>query len=84
MVVGYLANKTFRSSDGFTIRFDGSGRMYAEGDYAGVVSVLNYNSMTALLRYSGGQYSEGRFKVDIVGDKLKLSDPIDGTVYYQK
>ena len=84
MVVGYLANKTFRSSDGFTIRFDGSGRMYAEGDYAGVVSVLNYNSMTALLRYSGGQYSEGRFKVDIVGDKLKLTDPIDGTVYYQK
>ena len=84
MVVGYLANKTFRSSDGFTIRFDGSGRMYAEGDYAGVVSVLNYNSMTALLRYGGGQYSEGRFKVDIVGDKLKLTDPIDGTVYYQK
>ena len=80
----YLANQTFRSNDGFTIRFDGSGRMYAEGDYAGVVSVLRYNSTAALLRYGGGQYTEGRFSVQIVGDKLQLTDPVDGTVYYQR
>ena len=84
MVVGYLANQTFRSSDGFTIRFDGSGRMYAEGDFAGVVSVLHYNSTSAMLRYGGGQYTEGKFSVQIVGDKLQLSDPVDGTVYYQR
>lgn len=84
MVVGYLANQTFRSSDGFTIRFDGSGRMYAEGDFAGVVSVLHYNSTSAMLRYGGGQYTEGQIRVDIVGDKFQLTDPVDGTVYYQR
>lgn len=83
-VTMYLANQTFRSSDGFTIRFDGDLRMYAEGDYAGVVSVLRYNSTSALLRYGGGQYTEGRFSVQIVGDRLQLTDPVDGTVYYQK
>ena len=83
-VVGYLANQTFRSSNGFTIRFDGSGRMYAEGDFAGVVSVLYFNSKSAMLRYGGGQYTEGRVRVDIVGDKLQLKDPEDGTIYYQR
>ena len=83
-VTMYLANQTFRADNGFTIKFDGSGRMYAEGDFAGVVSVLNYNSKSALLRYGGGQYTEGRFRVDIVGDKLRLTDPEDGTEYYQR
>lgn len=84
IVVGYLANQTFRSSNGFTIRFDGSGRMYAEGDFAGVVSVLHNNSTSAMLRYGGGQYTEGQIRVDIVGDKFQLTDPVDGTVYYQR
>lgn len=83
-VTMYLANQTFRSNDGFTIRFDGDLRMYAEGDYAGVVSVLNYNSTSAMLRYGGGQYTEGRFRVDIVGNKLQLTDPMDGSVFYQR
>ena len=83
-VTMYLANQTFRSSDGFKIWFDGSGRMYAEGDFAGVVSVSYYNSKSAMLRYGGGQYTEGRVRVDIVGDKLQLKDPVDGTVYYQR
>ena len=83
-VTMYLANQTFRSSNGFTIRFDGDLRMYAEGDFAGVVSVLRYNSTAALLRYGGGQYTEGKISVQIVGDKLQLTDPIDGTVFYQK
>ena len=80
----YLANQTFRSNNGFTIKFDGSCRMYAEGDYAGVVSVLSYTSTRALIRYGGGQYSEGKMIVIIVGDKLQLIDPVDGTSYYQK
>ena len=83
-VTMYLANQTFRSNDGFTIRFDGDLRMYAEGDFAGVVSVLNYNSTSAMLRYGGGQYTEGRFRVDIVGNKLQLTDPADGSVFYQR
>lgn len=84
IIVGFLANQTFRSSDGFTIRFDGDGRMFAEGQYAGVVSVLSYNSTSALLKYSGGISSEGNIKVKIVGNKFQLTDPIDGTVYYQR
>lgn len=80
----YLANQTFRSGNGFTIRFDGDLRVHAEGDFAGVVSVSYYNFKSAMLRYGGGQYSEGRISVQIVGDKLQLRDPIDGTVWYQK
>ena len=83
-VIMYLANQTFRSNDGFTIRFDGDLRMYAEGDYAGVVSVLRYNSTSALLRYGGGAYDEGKITVQIVGDKLQLIDPTDGSVYHQR
>lgn len=83
-VTMYLANQTFRSNDGFTIRFDGDLRMYAEGDYAGVVSVLRYNSTSALLRYGGGAYGEGKITVQIVSDRLQLTDPTDGSVYYQR
>lgn len=82
-VVGYLANQTFRSSDGFKIWFDGNGGMYSEGDYAGIVSVLQYTPTSALLRYGGGQYDEGKILVKIVGHKLQLIDPVDGTVYNQ-
>ena len=84
IVVGYLANQTFRSSDGLTIRVDGSGRLYVDGDCAGVLSVLRYNSTSALLRYGGGMYGEGKLIVQIVGEKFTLTDPSDGTVYYQR
>lgn len=83
-VTMYLANRTFHSNDGLTIRFDGNLRMYVDGDYAGVVSVLRYNSTSALLRYGGGAYGDGRITVQIVGDKLQLIDPTDGSVYYQR
>lgn len=84
IVIGYLANQMFRASNGLTMRVDGSGRLYVDGDYAGVLSVLRYNSTAALLRYGGGQYGEGKLSVQIVGDKFQLTDPIDGTIYYQK
>ncbi|MBQ7687474.1 MAG: hypothetical protein IJT28_09645 [Bacteroidaceae bacterium] len=83
-VVEYLANQTFRSSNGFTIRFDGSGKMYAEGQYAGVISVLSHNSTSAVIRYSGGVCDEGKLSVHIIGDKLQLTDSLDGTVFLQK
>ena len=82
-IVGYLANQRFRTNNGFTIRFDGNGGMFCEGDYAGIVSVLRYTPTSALLRYGGGQYSEGKILVRIVGNKLQLTDPVDGTEYYQ-
>lgn len=83
-VVGYLANQSFRASDGLTMRVDGDGRLYVDGDYAGVLSVLRYTSTSALLRYGGGMYGEGKLTVNIVGDKFTLTDPTDGTVYYQR
>ena len=84
LVIGYLANQSFRASDGLTMRVDGDGRLYVDGDYAGVLSVLRYSSTAALLRYGGGMYGEGKLTVNIVGDKFTLTDPTDGTVYYQK
>jgi hypothetical protein len=84
IVIGYLANQSFRASDGLTMRVDGDGRLYVDGDYAGVLSVLRYNSTSALLRYGGGMYGEGKLTVQIVGDKFQLKDPTDGTVYYQR
>ena len=84
IVIGYLANQSFRASDGLTMRVDGDGRLYVDGDYAGVLSVLRYSSTAALLRYGGGMYGEGKLTVNIVGDKFTLTDPTDGTVYYQR
>lgn len=84
IVIGYLANQSFRCSNGLTMRVDGSGRLYVDGDYAGVLSVLRYNSISALLRFGGGMYGEGKLTVNIIGDKFTLTDPTDGTVYYQK
>ena len=84
IVIGYLANQSFRASDGLTMRVDGDGRLYVDGDYAGVLSVLRYSSTAALLRYGGGMYGEGKLTVQIVGDKFQLKDPTDGTVYYQR
>ena len=84
IVIGYLANQSFRASDGLTMRVDGDGRLYVDGDYAGVLSVLRYTSTSALLRYGGGMYEEGKLTVQIIGDKFQLTDPTDGTVYYQR
>jgi hypothetical protein len=83
-VTGYLANQTFENSSGVDIRIDGSLRMYIDGDYAGVISVLRYNSTSALLRYGGGAYGEGKIGVRIENGRLQLRDPIDGIVWYQK
>lgn len=84
-VVGYLANHTFTDGSGLDIRFDSNGGIYIDNDYAGVVSVLTYNSTSALLRYRGGAYGEGKIAVTMDGNgRIRLTDPADGTVWYQK
>ena len=83
-VVGYLLNQRFTNSTGIDIRFDGDGVIYVDGDAAGVISVLRYNATSALLRYGGGMYGEGKIGVRIENNRLVLIDPIDGTVWYQK
>ena len=45
--------------NGLTMRVDGDGRLYVDSNYAGVLSVLRYNSTSALFRYGGGMYGEG-------------------------
>lgn len=82
-VVGYLANQRFTNYSDVEIRFDGDGRIFIDNDCAGVVSVLRYNETSALLRYGGGMYGEGKIGVRIEGNKLVLRDPIDGTEWYQ-
>ncbi len=82
-VIGYLANQRFHNSSGVDINIDGSGRIYIDGDAAGVLSVMRYSSKSAVLRYSNGLYGEGKIIVRIVGDKFELEDPVDGSVWYQ-
>ena len=67
------------------IDFASNGGIYIDNDYAGVVSVLTYNSTSALLRYRGGAYREGKIAVTMDGNgRMRLTDPVDGTVWYQK
>ncbi|MBR1505074.1 MAG: hypothetical protein IJ614_03080 [Prevotella sp.] len=79
----YLANQRFHNSSGVDIKIDGDGRIYIDGDAAGVISVLRYDSKSALLRYGNGMNGEGKILVRIVSDKLELTDPVDGTTWYQ-
>lgn len=83
-VTMYLANQTFTNYSGVDIQIDGSLRIYIDGDYAGVVSVLRYNATSALIRYGGGAYGEGKIGVSLENDRLRLNDPTDGTTWYQK
>ena len=82
-VTMYLVNQKFTNGSGIDIRIDGDCRIYIDGDYAGVISVLRYNTYNALIRYSGGVYGEGRIRVQIDNDRLILIDPLDGTKWYQ-
>ena len=83
-IIGHLLNQRFRHSTGLEIRFDGSGRMYIDGDAAGVISVLRYDSQSAILRYGNGVYGEGTLFMQYANGKIQLTDNADGSVFYQK
>lgn len=83
-ILARIYNQRFRHSDGLEIRVDGYGRIEIDGDPAGVLSVLSYNSERALLRYGNGMYGEGKILLKIDGSKLLLQDPLDGSIFYQK
>lgn len=83
-IMARLYNQRFRHSSGLEIRIDGYGRIEIDGDAAGVLSVLRYNSESALLRYGNGMYGEGKILLKINGDKLLLQDTADGSVFYQR
>lgn len=83
-VLARIYNQRFRHNNGLEIRVDGYGRIEIGGDPAGVLSVLRYNSESALLRYGNGMYGEGQILLNIDGSKLLLLDPVDGSVFYQR
>jgi hypothetical protein len=83
-IIGHLLNQRFRHSSGLEIRFDGNGRMYIDGDAAGVISVLRYDSESAILRYGNGMYGEGKLFMQYANVKIQLTDTSDGSVFYQK
>ena len=83
-IIGYLLNQRFRHNSGLEIRFDGDGRMYIDGDPAGVISVIRHDSESAILRYGNGMYGEGKLFMQYANGKIQLTDTADGSVFYQK
>ena len=83
-IIGHLLNQRFRHSSGLEIRFDGSGRMFIDGDAAGVISVVRYDNESAILRYGNGMYGEGKLFMQYANGKIQLTDTADGSVFYQK
>lgn len=83
-IISHLLNQRFRHSSGLEIRFDGDGRMYIDGDAAGVISVIRYNSESAILRYGNGLYGEGKLFMQYANGRIQLTDTADGSVFYQK
>ena len=83
-IIGHLLNQRFVHSSGLEIRFDGDGRMYIDGDAAGVISVVRHNSESAILRYGNGMYGEGTLFMQYANGKIQLTDTSDGSVFYQK
>jgi len=83
-ILARVYNQRFMHGNGLEIRVDGYGRIEIDGDPAGVLSVLRYNSESALLRYGNGMYGEGKILLKIDGSKLLLQDPVDGSIFYQR
>ena len=79
-----LHSQTFIHNNGLKIRIDINGCMEIGGFYAGVLSVLRYNSKSALLHYGKGAMGEGKLILRIQGNNLILQDPIDGSIFYQQ
>ena len=82
-VLARLAGKTFVHKGGMEIRIRG-GRMSLDYQDAGSISVLNFGTKSALIRYRGGMFGEGRYRVRIVGRSLQLIDDEEGFVFNQR
>lgn len=82
-VLSRLAGKTFVHRGGMEIRVRG-GRMSFDHQDAGRISVLHYGAKNALIRFRGGMFGEGRYRVRIVGRYLQLIDDEEGFVFDQR
>ena len=82
-VLSRLAGKTFVHRGGMEIRIRG-GRMSFDHQDAGGISVLHYSAKNALIRFRGGMFGEGRYRVRIVGRYLQLIDDEEGFVFDQR
>ena len=79
-VLSRLAGKTFVHRGGMEIRVRG-GRMSFDHQDAGSISVLHYSAKNALIRFRGGMFGEGRYRVRIGGRYLQLIDDEEGFVF---
>ena len=82
-VLSRLGGKTFVHKGGMEIRIRG-GRMSFDHQDAGSISVVNYTSKGALIRYRGGMFGEGRYRVRFAGRRLQLIDDEEGFVFNQR
>jgi hypothetical protein len=82
-VLNRLAGKTFVHRGGMEIRIRG-GRMSFDHQDAGTISVLHHSGKNALIRFRGGMFGEGRYRVRIVGRYLQLIDDEEGFVFDQR
>lgn len=82
-VLNRLAGKTFVHKGGMEIRIRG-GRMSFDHQDAGNISVLHHSPKSALIRFRGGMFGEGRYRVRIVGRNLQLIDDEEGFIFDQR
>lgn len=83
-IMARLYNQRFIHNSGLEIKIDSYGRIEIDGDPAGVLSVLRYNSNSALLRYGNGMYGEGKVLLKTDGNRLFLQDTVDGAIFSQR
>lgn len=87
-VYDLLRNKSFVHREGMasaTISYDSDCQFYINGEWnSGIFEVLRFNSEAAIIEYHSPSDGTMRLIVNIVGNKIQIKDPIDGSIYYQK
>ena len=80
-----LRYKTFVHSSGVTLRYDDTCQLYINDEWnSGIFEVLRYTRDSALIQYHSPSDGTMRLIVNIVGNKIQITDPLDGSVFYQK
>lgn len=83
-VMHRLCGHTYVHKGGMEIRVSGGGRMSFDHQDAGRVSVLQYSAKNALIRFRGGMFGEGRYRVRFADSSLQLIDDEEGFVFNQR
>lgn len=77
--------KFVHSTGSVTLSYDDTCQFYINGEWnSGIFEVLRFSSDTAIIQYHSPSDGTMRLIVTIVGNKIQITDPLDGSVYYQK